>query len=117
MRDHRRLQRAAPQRLLRGIDREDRPPDLRLTSPAGTHRSNGGKVFRAMPGMPRVAHACATAWRATLVAPVRRSSRMKALTYHGAKDVRVETMPDPTIEADDDLVLREPRPPGPRAAP
>ncbi|MET0935083.1 MAG: zinc-dependent alcohol dehydrogenase [Luteibacter sp.] len=31
---------------------------------------------------------------------------MKALTYHGSKDVRVETMPDPTILAPDDVVLR-----------
>ena len=31
---------------------------------------------------------------------------MKALTYHGSRDVRVETMPDPTILADDDVILR-----------
>ena len=31
---------------------------------------------------------------------------MKALTYQGRKDVRVETVPDPRIEASDDLVLR-----------
>jgi threonine dehydrogenase-like Zn-dependent dehydrogenase len=31
---------------------------------------------------------------------------MRALTYHGAKDVRVETMPDPRIRADDDIILR-----------
>ena len=31
---------------------------------------------------------------------------MKALTYHGGHDVRVETHPDPTIEDDDDVVLR-----------
>ena len=31
---------------------------------------------------------------------------MKALTYHGSKDVRVETVPDPVIDADDDVVLR-----------
>jgi threonine dehydrogenase-like Zn-dependent dehydrogenase len=31
---------------------------------------------------------------------------MKALTYHGSKDVRVETMPDPTILAADDVLLR-----------
>ena len=31
---------------------------------------------------------------------------MKALTYHGAKDVRVETVPDPKLLADDDIVLR-----------
>ena len=31
---------------------------------------------------------------------------MKALTYHGAKDVRVETVADPTIETDDDIILR-----------
>jgi threonine dehydrogenase-like Zn-dependent dehydrogenase len=31
---------------------------------------------------------------------------MKALTYHGSGDVRVETMPDPTILAGDDVVLR-----------
>jgi len=31
---------------------------------------------------------------------------MKALTYQGAKDVRVETVADPRIEAADDILLR-----------
>ena len=31
---------------------------------------------------------------------------MKALTYHGAKDVRVDECPDPRIEVDDDVVIR-----------
>lgn len=31
---------------------------------------------------------------------------MKALTYHGPKDVRVETVCDPTLQAPDDIVLR-----------
>jgi threonine dehydrogenase-like Zn-dependent dehydrogenase len=31
---------------------------------------------------------------------------MRALTYHGAKDVRVETVPDPAILAPDDIILR-----------
>lgn len=31
---------------------------------------------------------------------------MKALTYHGTKDVRVETVPDPRIEQPDDILLR-----------
>jgi threonine dehydrogenase-like Zn-dependent dehydrogenase len=31
---------------------------------------------------------------------------MKALTYHGVKDVRLDTVPDPVIAADDDVVLR-----------
>jgi threonine dehydrogenase-like Zn-dependent dehydrogenase len=31
---------------------------------------------------------------------------MKALTYHGARDVRVETVPDPTLEAPGDILLR-----------
>jgi threonine dehydrogenase-like Zn-dependent dehydrogenase len=31
---------------------------------------------------------------------------MKALTYHGAKDVRVETVPDPVIAQPDDILLR-----------
>ena len=31
---------------------------------------------------------------------------MKALTYQGAKDVRVETVPDPVIEQSDDIILR-----------
>jgi threonine dehydrogenase-like Zn-dependent dehydrogenase len=31
---------------------------------------------------------------------------MKALTYHSSKDVRVETVPDPVLEHDDDIVLR-----------
>ena len=31
---------------------------------------------------------------------------MKALTYHGAHDVRVETMPDPRLIAAADIILR-----------
>jgi threonine dehydrogenase-like Zn-dependent dehydrogenase len=31
---------------------------------------------------------------------------MRALTYHGAKDVRVESMPDPLLVEDDDIILR-----------
>jgi threonine dehydrogenase-like Zn-dependent dehydrogenase len=31
---------------------------------------------------------------------------MRALTYHGSKDVRVETVPDPTIVQPDDIVIR-----------
>lgn len=31
---------------------------------------------------------------------------MKALTYHSSKDVRVENVPDPILEQDDDIVLR-----------
>ncbi|MDB5805358.1 MAG: glutathione-independent formaldehyde dehydrogenase [Betaproteobacteria bacterium] len=31
---------------------------------------------------------------------------MKALTYHGTKDVRVETVPDPVLRDGDDLILR-----------
>lgn len=31
---------------------------------------------------------------------------MQALTYHGSKDVRVENVPDPTLQADDDIILR-----------
>jgi len=31
---------------------------------------------------------------------------MKALTYHGAKDVRVEEVPDPTLVQSDDIILR-----------
>ncbi|MFN3437156.1 MAG: zinc-dependent alcohol dehydrogenase [Acidovorax sp.] len=31
---------------------------------------------------------------------------MRALTYQGAKDVRVETVPDPVLTANDDLLLR-----------
>lgn len=31
---------------------------------------------------------------------------MKALTYHGPRDVRVDTVPDPTLLAPDDLILR-----------
>ncbi len=31
---------------------------------------------------------------------------MRALTYHGAHDVRVDTVPDPTIQDADDIVLR-----------
>lgn len=31
---------------------------------------------------------------------------MKALTYHGSKDVRVDTVPDPVLQEDDDIILR-----------
>ncbi|WLG59621.1 glutathione-dependent formaldehyde dehydrogenase [Pseudomonas extremorientalis] len=31
---------------------------------------------------------------------------MRALTYHGAHDVQVDTVPDPIIEAPDDIILR-----------
>ncbi len=31
---------------------------------------------------------------------------MKALTYHGSKDVRIESVPDPVIHHDDDVILR-----------
>lgn len=31
---------------------------------------------------------------------------MRALTYHGAKDVRVDTVPDPVIVESDDIILR-----------
>lgn len=31
---------------------------------------------------------------------------MQALTYHGTKDVRVEQVPDPTLQEDDDVILR-----------
>jgi threonine dehydrogenase-like Zn-dependent dehydrogenase len=31
---------------------------------------------------------------------------MRALTYHGARDVRVENVPDPTIQQPDDIILR-----------
>lgn len=31
---------------------------------------------------------------------------MKALTFHGSHDVRVDNHPDPTLQADDDVILR-----------
>lgn len=31
---------------------------------------------------------------------------MRALTYHGSHDVRVETVPDPVLQAPDDIILR-----------
>lgn len=31
---------------------------------------------------------------------------MKALTYHGSKDMRVDTVPDPVLQQDDDVILR-----------
>ena len=31
---------------------------------------------------------------------------MRALTYHGAKDVRVDNVPDPTLQEKDDVILR-----------
>src|SRR5690606_2874864 len=42
----------------------------------------------------------------TATRPSQRGSRMRALTYHGSHDVRVETVPDPTIVADDDIILK-----------
>lgn len=39
------------------------------------------------------------------------STAMQALTYHGRKDVRVETVPDPVLAAEDDLILRVTPPP------
>ena len=31
---------------------------------------------------------------------------MKALTWHGKRDVRVDTVPDPTIQASTDAIVR-----------
>jgi len=31
---------------------------------------------------------------------------MRALTYHGARDVRVDTVPDPVLQEDDDIIVR-----------
>ena len=31
---------------------------------------------------------------------------MRALTWHGTKDVRVENVPDPQLRATDDIILR-----------
>ena len=31
---------------------------------------------------------------------------MRALTYHGLHDVKVDTVPDPELKASDDLILR-----------
>lgn len=31
---------------------------------------------------------------------------MKALTFHGTRDVRVDTVPDPILQKDDDIILR-----------
>lgn len=39
-------------------------------------------------------------------ARVRETLTMKALAYHGSKDVRLDTVPDPVIEAPDDIILR-----------
>ena len=36
---------------------------------------------------------------------------MRALTYHGAKDVRVDNVPDPKIQAKDDIILKSLLPP------
>ena len=33
----------------------------------------------------------------------RKEDRIRALTYHGSKDVRVENVADPRIEQDDDI--------------
>lgn len=31
---------------------------------------------------------------------------MRALTFHGARDVRVEKVPDPVLQEPDDILLR-----------
>ena len=31
---------------------------------------------------------------------------MRAPAYHGAKDVRLDNVPDPMLQADDDIILR-----------
>ena len=31
---------------------------------------------------------------------------MRALTYHGPKDVRIDNVDDPTLQQDDDIILR-----------
>ncbi|MGA6102876.1 glutathione-dependent formaldehyde dehydrogenase, partial [Psychrobacter pocilloporae] len=31
---------------------------------------------------------------------------MRALTYHGAKDVRVDNVPEPKLQEKDDVILR-----------
>ena len=31
---------------------------------------------------------------------------MKALTFHGSKDVRIDTVPDPILQEADDILLR-----------
>ena len=31
---------------------------------------------------------------------------MRALAYHGRGDVRIDTVPDPVLQADDDVILR-----------
>ena len=31
---------------------------------------------------------------------------MRALTYHGSHDVRVDNVPDPVIQEPDDIILR-----------
>src|SRR5690606_23790819 len=42
----------------------------------------------------------------TATRPSQRGSRMRALTYHGSHDVRVGTVPDPTIVAGDRIILK-----------
>src|SRR6185437_3037372 len=38
--------------------------------------------------------------------PQRRGGAMKALTWHGRRDVRVETVPDPEIEEPTDVIVQ-----------
>jgi threonine dehydrogenase-like Zn-dependent dehydrogenase len=40
------------------------------------------------------------------VAPEKENRPMKALTYHGKKDVRIEEVPDPVLAQPDDIILR-----------
>src|SRR5690606_20752270 len=72
------------------------PPELLRSAAA---RSAVRTVRGAVPGH---LWGCATADRITR----RRGTSMRALTWQGPRDVRVETVPDPTIEEPTDAIIR-----------
>src|SRR3954447_5144433 len=51
---------------------------------------------------------CTARWRhrARRANNPRRDARMKALTFHGKRDVRIDNVPDPTIEEPTDAIIR-----------
>src|SRR5690606_13056573 len=66
--------------------------------------AEAGVLHRGPALMTKVSHPGASLFLGVFHQPI--GKPMKALTYQGAKDVRVETVPDPVLEASDDVVLR-----------
>src|SRR4051812_39432984 len=79
----------------RGVQPDGRQPGL----PADHRSAHHGPLGRCAAGDdPGVG----------VSGPAPRESRdaMKALTWHGRRDVRVDTVPDPKIEHPDDIIVR-----------